>query len=111
LIYAERGDSANAVTELRVAVQQKPDYAQGWFTLGSTLKSTGDLDGAIEALRRSVTLDGHNAGAFNTLALALRQNGDLAGSKKAFAQAAEIRKQEDREKSKLLRQGPARREP
>jgi hypothetical protein len=41
----------------------------------------------------------------------LRQNGDLAGSKEAFAQAAEIRKQEDREKSKLLRQGPARREP
>ena len=70
----------------------------------------GDLDGAIEALRRSIALNSQNAGAFNTLGLTLRQKGDAEGAKAAFAQAADVRKADEQQKSKLLRQGPARRE-
>lgn len=84
---------------------QRPEYNEAWYILGTTLKQQGDADGAIEALRRSVALDDLNAAAWNNLGLLLRRKGDTAGSAEAFAKAAEIRKAEEREKEKKLKQG------
>jgi hypothetical protein len=56
-------------------------------------------------LRKSVVLDGLNAAAWNNLGLLLRKDGDPAGSAEAFAKAAEIRKAEELEKEKKLKQG------
>jgi len=86
-------------------VAQRPEYNDAWYILGTTLKQQGDADGAIEALRRSVVLDGLNAAAWNNLGLLLRRKGDTAGAAEAFAKAAEIRKAEEREKEKKLKQG------
>jgi Flp pilus assembly protein TadD len=83
-----------------------PDYNDAWYMLGNALKDQGDVKGAIAALRRSVALDRLNAAAWNNLGLLLRKDGDSAGSAEAFAKAAEIRKAEDREKQKKLKQGP-----
>ena len=74
--------------------------------LGNALKDQGDVKGAIAALRKSVALDRLNAAAGNNLGLLLRKDGDAAGSAEAVAKAAEIRKAEDREKQKKLKQGP-----
>jgi Flp pilus assembly protein TadD len=74
--------------------------------LGNALKDQGDVKGAIAALRKSVVLDGLNAAAWNNLGLLLRKDGDPAGSAQAFGKAAEIRKAEDLEKQKKLKQGP-----
>jgi tetratricopeptide (TPR) repeat protein len=103
LTYIDAPDKA--IEQLRAAVTQRPDYNDAWFTLGTTLQQQGDTKGAIEALRKSVALDGLNAAAWNNLGLLLRRSGDAAGSAEAFAKAAEIRKSEELEKEKKLKQG------
>jgi Flp pilus assembly protein TadD len=62
-------------------------------------------------LRRSVALDKQNAAAWNNLGLMLRRKGDAAGAQEAFANAAEIRRAEEREKEKQLQRGMARNPP
>jgi tetratricopeptide (TPR) repeat protein len=102
------GLPAKAVEELRAAVARRSDYNDAWYILGTTLKEQGDTDGAIEALRRSVALDGLNAAAWNNLGLVLKKKGETAAAAEAFAKAAEIRKAEDLEKQKKLKQVPGR---
>lgn len=105
MTYAEMGEMAKTIEQLRAAVNQRPEYVEAWYRLGSILKDQGDFDGAIDALRRSVTLDNTDAGAFNNLGLLLRRKGDPEGAKQAFSKAAEIRKAEEEQKEKKLRQG------
>jgi tetratricopeptide (TPR) repeat protein len=104
LTYIDAGDPDQAIVQLRAAVTQRPDYNDAWFMLGNTLKDQGDVKGAIAALRKSVALDDFNAAAWNNLGLLLRKDGDLGGSAQAFAKAADIRKAEDLEKQKKLKQ-------
>ena len=105
ITYADMGDMGKAIEQLRAAVDQRPDYVEACYRLGSLLKDQGDVDGAIAALRRSVALDDTDAGAFNNLGLLLRRKGDMEGAKVAFAKAAEIRKAEAEQKEKHLNQG------
>ncbi len=99
-----------AIEHLRRAVALKPGYVEAWLSLGTTLRESGDLDGATEALRKALALDDRDFGAYNSLGLILRLKGDTVGSRAAFAKAAELKNTEERDKSRLLRQGPARRQ-
>lgn len=55
-IYAAERDHAKAASELQVAVELRPDYAEAWSDLGEARKNLSDGKGAQSAFRRAVTL-------------------------------------------------------
>jgi len=57
LVLRENGDLAAATAELRLAVAQLPDDAEGHHILGTVLLKSDDLNGAIEEFRRAVALN------------------------------------------------------
>jgi Flp pilus assembly protein TadD len=104
----DSGEPEKAIEQLRLAVDQRPDYTDGWYQLGTILQQQGDVDGAIAALTKTVALDGTDDGAYNSLGLLLRKRGDLEGSKAAFAKAAEVRAAKLQAKEQSIREGAAR---
>ena len=80
IIYGERGDTARAIEECRLAIQLDPEYPKSYLNLGSMLVEAGEREEAIEAFRASVRLDpGYVQGRVN-LAMALESVGDFAGA-------------------------------
>ena len=76
----QQGEFAEAVEQLRKAVELKPDYAEAYYTMGSVLKQMNQLPEAAQALREAIRLQPTFAGAHTTLAAVLRQMGDTAGA-------------------------------
>jgi len=65
LALSHMGDEKQGAVELRVAVQQKPDYFPARHALGLALQSLGDLDGAAEQFQSALRIDpGSGAAAF-----------------------------------------------
>ncbi len=56
----------------------KPDFADGWSNLGTSLHHSGHYDEAIACLRRAIALDPNNANAHSGLGILLLMRGDLA---------------------------------
>ncbi len=50
-VLANIGRPAEAVTELRRAIELEPDYADSYLSLGNALEATGDRSGAIGAFQ------------------------------------------------------------
>src|ERR1700758_2043141 len=48
------GDAAGAVTHLRRAVDQDPEYSAAWKLLGKALTQAGDAAGAMSAYRSGI---------------------------------------------------------
>jgi protein O-GlcNAc transferase len=55
-IYSEERDAAKAASELRQAVELRPDFAEAWSDLGEARKNLSDDKGALSAFRRAVAL-------------------------------------------------------
>ena len=49
-------DSAEAIVELRHALNFDPDYSAAWKLLGKTLAECGDSAGAIDAYRNGIAV-------------------------------------------------------
>lgn len=49
LAYADRGDSEQALSFLRDAVNQDPGYSAAWKSLGKCLQDAGRMDEALQA--------------------------------------------------------------
>ncbi len=60
------GEQKRAESELRIVVQQKPDYFAAYNALGLVLQSQGNLDGAAEQFKVALRIDPHSPlAAFN----------------------------------------------
>ncbi|MFZ0593998.1 MAG: tetratricopeptide repeat protein [Bryobacteraceae bacterium] len=103
----QAGNLEKTVEQMRIATEQRPEYAQAWFMLGTALKQKDDLDGAAAALRKSIALGIKDPGPYNTLGLILRQRGDEEGARMAFAKAADIERAAESDQAELLREGAA----
>jgi len=90
VIYWHQGNFDSAVTELKAAIAQQPNYADAHYTLGSVLKSRKDWKAAADALRRAIALRPDSATHY-TLAQVLQQSGDKAGAKAEFAESERLR--------------------
>jgi tetratricopeptide (TPR) repeat protein len=90
VIYWHQGDFDRAVTELKAATAQQPDYADAHYALGSVLKARKDWKGAADALRHAIALRSDSATHY-TLAQVLQQSGDEAGAKAEFAESERLR--------------------
>jgi protein O-GlcNAc transferase len=55
-IHSEDRDAAKAASELQLAVELAPDFAEAWSDLGEARKNLSDGKGALTAFRRSVEL-------------------------------------------------------
>jgi len=93
----QQGNFDSAVQELRLAIQNRPDYAEAYYTLGTVLKQQKKLQDAASALREAIRLQPDFAGAHTTLAAVLRQLGDNAGATEQSRLGAEL----SREKNSL----------
>jgi len=76
----QSGDFPAATEQLRLAIQNQPDYAEAYYTLGTVLKQMDKLPDAAHALHQAILLQPDFAGAHTTLAAVLRQLGDTAGA-------------------------------
>jgi predicted TPR repeat methyltransferase len=57
LDYLAQGDLAAAADILRQALELAPNFAAGWFALGSVRERQGDRNGAVEAFRAAAEAD------------------------------------------------------
>src|SRR5262245_8744384 len=90
VIHWHQGNFDSAVTELKAAIAQQPDYADAHYALGSVLKARKDWKGAAEALRRAIALRPDSPTHYS-LAQVLQQSGDDAGAKAEFAESERLR--------------------
>ena len=67
---AEDGDLAQAIVELKLAIQNEPRWAMPYFTLGVVYGNQGEFDLAIPAWERATQLDAGFAKAHYNLAIA-----------------------------------------
>jgi tetratricopeptide (TPR) repeat protein len=79
-----------AIREFNKAIRLKPDVAQTYYNLGTTLRTKGDLDGAIAAFREAIRLQPGDGLTHNNLALALFDKGDLDGEIASYRDAIRV---------------------
>ncbi len=79
-----------AAAELRLAVAQRPEDAEGHDILGTVLLKSGDVSGAIEEFRRAITLNPELAQAHASLAQALQRAGQKEEAQKQLADLEHI---------------------
>ena len=48
-----QGKTAEAIAEIKQAIQLRPKYAAAWVTLGTLYRTEGDLDNAAQALQKA----------------------------------------------------------
>jgi superkiller protein 3 len=90
LVLREAGDLQAAAAELRLAVAQRPQDAEGHHILGTVLLKLNDLAGAIDEFRRAVELDPDLAQARASLAQTLQRAGKKEESQKQLAELERI---------------------
>src|SRR5213079_2626816 len=90
------------VQELRLAIQNRPDYAEAYYTLGTVLKQQKKLQDAASSLREAIRLQPDFAGAHTTLAAVLRQLGDTAGAAAEAKTGSEMGKQKTNQQAALF---------
>lgn len=90
VIYWRQGEFDPAVTELKAAIAQQPNYADAQYALGSVLKTRKDWKDAASALRRAIALRSDSPTHY-TLAQVLQLSGDEAGAKAEFAESERLR--------------------
>ncbi|MEI6681669.1 MAG: tetratricopeptide repeat protein [Bacteroidota bacterium] len=54
--FEKQGKFPDAIRQYRKAVELKPDYAEGWHSLGKVLGRTGQLAEAVSSFNKSITL-------------------------------------------------------
>ena len=70
LTYAKEGNFVQAVTELKLAIQNEPGWTLPYFNLGAVYGNMGELDEAILAWERATQLDTDFVKAHFNLAVA-----------------------------------------
>ena len=90
----EEGDTALAIGELeqaagffRQAVEQDPQFQDGWHALGMALYKLERYPEAIEAGKRAAMLDPNNQFVWSSLSLAFNGNKQKAEAEAAGAKA------------------------
>ena len=70
--------------------------------LGTVLKQQGKAAAALAALKQAISLDDSSPGPHMLIAQLLRSAGDIEGSRKAFAIAAERKRQKEAEQKTMF---------
>jgi protein O-mannosyl-transferase len=85
-VFFEAGQYANAISEYRAYLAQRPQFIIPWTNLGISLAATGQPAAAVTAFERAVLIEPGNGSAHRNLANALLETGDY---RRAEAEARE----------------------
>jgi tetratricopeptide (TPR) repeat protein len=88
--YRDRGETANAVTTYRKALEIKPDEATTLLNLGMTYSNAGDLENAITCYEQAARLASDNAMVLVNWGIALRRQGNAQGAVETYRRAIDV---------------------
>jgi tetratricopeptide (TPR) repeat protein len=88
-----------AIVEYRLALEQKPDWADVWHALATAESKLGRQDEAIETVKRVIELTPTDAFAFTSLSIFLQRKGMIPEAEKAAAQARMLAWKEELKKN------------
>jgi tetratricopeptide (TPR) repeat protein len=80
----DRGDTAEALAQLAVALKLKPQYDSAWILRGRVLRKTGDLEGALDSFAQALKANGESKEAWMGLASVLRDLGRTQEEAEAY---------------------------
>ncbi|HXW52657.1 MAG TPA: tetratricopeptide repeat protein [Myxococcota bacterium] len=86
---AERGWLDEAIKEFKSAIQNAPDFAQGYDNLGTAYADKGDLFNALESYTKALTLESENPIALHNLGCFLSNHGNELAMR-CFKEAVKI---------------------
>jgi protein O-mannosyl-transferase len=89
-LLRETGNVQEAIRHYEMAVQFKPDYAEGHYNLGNAFSHTGRIHEAIEHFERALQIDPNYFEAHGNLAFALLRTGNVQGAIGHLEQAVRI---------------------
>ena len=89
-ILLKLGQEKEAVTYLKIATQQQPNFREAWKLLGDTSINLGETKTAIKAYRKLEKLGDQNYVIFRELGLALEVEGEYQEAIKAYQKSLEI---------------------
>jgi len=81
----------SAIVELRLAIQEDPDFVKAHFGLGVVLEKQGKLDEAMAQYRRTIELDPEHPEAPNALGAALVGQGKVSEAIPLYRKAIELK--------------------
>lgn len=90
-LYAERGDFATSISQLKGLVEKFPNDASLYNNLGYTYYLSGDYRAAASALGKAIAIDPTNVHALNNMGAALNKLGKTDYALKFKAQAKTIK--------------------
>jgi len=88
--YMISGRYEEAAQYYRLALKEKPDYADAWLNLGKTLIQAGDCEGAADAINRLLAIDPDNTSGLSNAAVIAEKTGDPARAQELWRRALEI---------------------
>lgn len=89
-LLAKRKRPEEAQTQFIELLRLRPDYAEGYKSLGSTYLESDQPELAASCFARAISLKPEFPAALNALGVALARLGDLPQAEKCFAKAVEI---------------------
>lgn len=89
-VEAKRGNSAEAIRQMRVLVTEDPNYYWAWEQLASWLRNEGPVQDYLEAAQALARLAPQNPTALAYSGEAKMRSGDRAGAKADFRRALEL---------------------
>ena len=85
-----RGDYSRAASSLRLGLNHRPLYSDGWRMLGDAHRMNGDLGKAEKAYQEAISIQADNLAAYYNLFLVHRQNGLYKMARQDLEKARDI---------------------
>lgn len=103
LCLSEAGNLKASIESLLRVVQKQPDHAGAHAALGAAYREEGEYEKARVVLERAVALNPQDLRAHYQLGLVYAKLGDKDGAQKMFARADELRGQERKQETVVLK--------
>lgn len=100
----EQNNPVAASTLFQKTIEIDPNFALGYFNLGTALKSLGNLEGAIACYERAIALEPTYAEAHQGLGVTLMKGGRVLASLDAFRKAISLYRQQGSPEADRLEQ-------
>ena len=89
LAYVKQGRREEALAELQVALEIKPDFADAWVEVGNIRKEQGAMEAAKEAYEKALIFDADLEGVYYNLGNIYQESGRPAAAIAYYGQALE----------------------
>ena len=90
IAYHKRGESGNALTELKAGLQLRQDFAEGWVLKGNILSEQAKIQEAEAAYRTALKHNSQLPGVYHNIGNLLMGTGQVKKGGALFARALEI---------------------